>query len=161
MKEGAVKRGGENEKSKSKRRDKHKGESAMTTGKAKKLRIIEALKARQKASDPLPRVDSFDESDHYYNEVALCNECGEQGTATRPLFIHDAGDDEFIVPVGCHESCFHKMGSRSANQQGLSHNECAALDGVQREELVMASHKWDEARKYEQEEFTFDDDAFE
>jgi hypothetical protein len=130
----------------------------MTTGKAKKLRIIEALKARQKASDPLPRVDSFDESDHYYNEVSFCNGCGEQGTATRPLFIHDAGDDEFIVPVGCHESCYQKTGNRSADQQEVT-NVQFVVDEVQREELTVESHKWDESRKYEQEEFTFDDDA--
>jgi hypothetical protein len=49
----------------------------------------------------------------------------------------------------------------SVDQQEITDNECAALDEVQREELVMASRKWDEAMKYEPEEFTFDDDAAE
>jgi hypothetical protein len=54
-----------------------------------------------------------------------------------------------------------RTGLHSVDQQKISDNECAALDEEQREELTMESHKWDEARKYEQEAFTFDDDAAE
>jgi hypothetical protein len=115
----------------------------MTTAKAKKPTIYEALKARQEASDPLPRVDAFDPSDQCYHEVAFCNECGEQGTATRPLFIHDAGCDEFIEPVGCHESCFQQMDNRSRTGKKTNQQEVTdvqfVVDEVKREARRISS----------------------
>jgi hypothetical protein len=71
------------------------------------------------------------------------------------------GCDEFIVPVGCHESCYQETGNRSTHQQELSNNQCAPLDKEHREARVMERRKWDAVRKAEREEFAdFDDDVY-